>query len=352
MSNVNKRFIALDSLRGVAALLVVLFHMAPWYPTWLMVDFFFVLSGFVLAHSYLYSGRKVSAFEFINHRIARLYPLHIFGLLFFIAAYVGTKAAFPRYEDGTLYTFLLQLTLTQNVGLHTADQPWNGPSWSISVEFWVSLLFFFYVSAKTRSSTLFFTAVLFLLIIYNNSGGSLFVLTKNYYGFINSGLLRGGCSFLLGVLTYRMYLQLQNIAEPPNLLLASVLELVVLAMAIFVVLSTKIINSKLDMLAPFVFMFVVLVFSCDGGVISKLLYYIRYLGTISYSIYLNHIPVVIIIVHLSKIYDLGRTEILYAVFATVIVISHFTYRYIEKPARVWVREAGDTLGKKLQKNDQ
>jgi peptidoglycan/LPS O-acetylase OafA/YrhL len=352
MPEVNKRFIALDALRGVAALLIVFYHVAPWYPTYLMVDFFFVLSGFVLAHSYLYSGRQVSAFEFINHRIARLYPLHIFGLLFFIAAYVGTKEAFPRYEDGTLYTFLLQLTLTQNVGLHTADQPWNGPSWSISVEFWVSLLFFFYVSTKTRSATLFFTAALFLLVIYNNSGGSLFVLTKNYYGFINSGLLRGGASFLLGVLTYRMYLQLQHAAASPNPLLASVLELVVLAMAVFVVLSSKIVNSKLDMLAPFVFMLAVLVFSFDAGVISKLLYYIRYLGTISYSIYLNHIPVAIIIVHLSKVYDFGYMASFYAVFATVLVISHLTYRYVEKPARIWIRSAGDALGKKLQANYQ
>ncbi|MEH6590047.1 MAG: acyltransferase [Halioglobus sp.] len=348
MSKVNKHFIALDALRGIAALLVVLYHVAPWYPTYLMVDFFFLLSGFVLSHSYLYSGRQVSAYEFINHRIARLYPLHIFGLLFFIAAYVGTKEAFPRYEDGTLYTFLLQLTLTQNVGLHTADQPWNGPSWSISVEFWVSLLFFFYVSTKTRSATLFFTAALFLLIIYNNSGNSLFVLTKNYYGFINSGLLRGGCSFLLGVLTYRMYLQLQNAAASPSLVMASILELSVLAMAVFVVLSSKIINSKLDILAPFVFMLVVLIFSFDAGVVSKLLHYIRYLGTISYSIYLNHVPVGIIIVHLSKVYEFGYTESFYAVFATVLVISHFTYRYIEKPSRAWIRAAGDNVGKKLQ----
>jgi hypothetical protein len=57
-------------------------------------------------------------------------------------------------------------------------------------------------------------------------------------------------------------------------------------------------------------------------------------------------------VHLSKIYDFGYIVSFYTIFATVIVVSHFTYRYIEKPARVWVRGAGDTLGKKLQKNDQ
>jgi peptidoglycan/LPS O-acetylase OafA/YrhL len=348
MSNANKHFIALDSLRGVAALLIVLYHVAPWYPTYLMVDFFFLLSGFVLSHSYLYSERKVSAFEFINHRIARLYPLHIFGLLFFIAAYVGTKAQFPHYEDGTLYTFLQQLTLTQSVGLHTTDQPWNGPSWSISVEFWISLLFFFYISRATKSSTLFFIALLILLVIYNNSGGTLFVLTENYYGFINSGLLRGGCSFILGILAYRMYLQVRHIGAAANPITISVLEIITLAMAIFMVVSSKLLESKIDMFAPFVFMLAVLVFAFDGGIISKLLYYIRYLGTMSYSIYLNHIPVAIIIVHLSKIYGFGYAESFYAVFISVIVLSHFTYRYVEKPSRAKIRAAGDALGAKLQ----
>src|ERR1043165_8878053 len=89
----NSRFDHLDGLRGIAALSVMIGHirwpsaiagLPPFHNTSLWVDFFFVLSGFVIAHAYF---EKISAgmtvTTFMARRFARLYPLHL--LMLFVA---------------------------------------------------------------------------------------------------------------------------------------------------------------------------------------------------------------------------------------------------------------------------
>ena len=135
------KFEALDTLRGLAALAVALFHFSGGWGGYLAVDFFLVLSGFVLSHSYLYKDADIDKVKFISHRIARLYPLHLFTLIAFIAAYYFINKSFPTYPDGTIFALVQNLTLTQNIGFNPSGISFNYPSWSISVEFWVNILF-------------------------------------------------------------------------------------------------------------------------------------------------------------------------------------------------------------------
>src|SRR5687768_3329218 len=93
----TKRFVALDSWRGIAACLIVFFHFRNFTYShlasvdiinhaWLFVDFFFVLSGFVITASYqnrLEQGYSLRRFIFL--RLGRIYPLHIFMLMAFLA---------------------------------------------------------------------------------------------------------------------------------------------------------------------------------------------------------------------------------------------------------------------------
>ena len=153
-----KRFEALDSWRGIAACLVAFHHLAPSVDShlnqlglvpnsYLFVDFFFVLSGFVIAANYeqrLAEGFSVWRFALL--RFGRLYPLHLAVLLALIllrlvhsASGLGTPSAFqpPLWSADTIIASLL---LVQS--LHLFDfTPWNGPSWSISTEFYTYLLF-------------------------------------------------------------------------------------------------------------------------------------------------------------------------------------------------------------------
>lgn len=330
-------FHTLDTLRGVAAINVAIFHY-HWNVgkgSYLAVDFFLVLSGFVLAHTYLHGRSSTSAVGFISHRLARLYPLHVFTLLTFLLAYYLTKQEMPSYQDGNLMTFLENLTLTQNVGINRHGLNWNYPAWSISVEFWVNILFIFYVRKTTRNITLFVIASLSYLLIVSASG-HLDVHFHNYFHFINAGLLRGTAAFFLGILAYRMYLYVRDSRTLQRH--ASWLELASIALLLLIVLPRDQSTSNLDFFAPYLFLFMVPLFALEQGLLSRLLRYFRHLGTISYSLYLNQFTVLFTVNYLVADWHINSKHPLWVFLAVLIAYSALTYRFIERPARRAGRE--------------
>ncbi|MFQ5900392.1 MAG: acyltransferase family protein [Thermodesulfobacteriota bacterium] len=329
----KKRFNALDALRGFAAIMVVWYHYGDG-PGYLAVDFFLVLSGFVLSHSYLYST-ETKAKTFIVNRIARLYPLHLFTLAIFVIMFFIYHGVLPTYKDGTLFTLFQNITLTHNIGFNPKGVTWNFPSWSISVEFWVNIIFILFISKKTRSITLFILSVFLLAIIFNNTR-HLDTEASNYYGFINSGLLRGLASFILGILAYRIYsFADKNLRYKKAITIFEILSIFIVT---FIVFGRNVNRSSLDFLAPFAFSLVVVVFSLEKGFISAFLTKFKYLGTISYSIYLNQIPVLYFFLYIygDEIWD---TPLLFLPIYTfsLIALSHLTFKFIEHPSRKKIR---------------
>ena len=145
------RYRTLPSLtagRGIAALMVAAFHgtllwpgkLAPYLSCgWLGVTFFYVLSGFVLTWSF--SDRRTYQ-EFMIHRIARIFPVHILCLIVSILCFLVFHAPFGGYI-GTPVGTILQLFLVHDFvpGHPNIRQAWDGVSWSLSAEF------FFYLFA-------------------------------------------------------------------------------------------------------------------------------------------------------------------------------------------------------------
>lgn len=151
----------LDGLRGLAALLVVFNHLPAWHPalhestflrqSGLMVDLFFVLSGFVIHSAYaqrLHGPRALAGFMAL--RFARLYPLHLATLLFFgvielarqhSAALGVARTNAGVYADATWGVFIEHLLLIQAVPPFHDILSFNSPSWSIGVEFYTYLIF-------------------------------------------------------------------------------------------------------------------------------------------------------------------------------------------------------------------
>ena len=92
---IKQKIPQLDALRGLAAILVMFYHYDINYlPSflsdfflirqgWIFVDFFFVLSGFVIAYNYSFQFNKITLFKFIKLRFIRIYPLLFFSVIVF-----------------------------------------------------------------------------------------------------------------------------------------------------------------------------------------------------------------------------------------------------------------------------
>ena len=182
----------LESLRGLLAIAVTLIHVqfavSILTDNFLIqgrsggnwpVDFFFVLSGFVISYGY---GDKINSknsfYNFVIKRFRRLYPLHIVTLLAFVlielaryfveVKYPGTIIR-PAFEGSDYKAFVSNLFLTQ---AFTGDvNSFNGPSWSISVEFYT--YFIFGLICLIFKKRLFIYIFLFLLSLIKILSGAL-----------------------------------------------------------------------------------------------------------------------------------------------------------------------------------
>jgi peptidoglycan/LPS O-acetylase OafA/YrhL len=161
---VRKRFTELDGLRGAAALLVVVFHLRRYIDDlnpprhldqllsggYLMVDLFFVISGFVLARSMLATRTAGDVFRFSSMRARRFLPLHLTGvaivfgcvLVTWLTQYVGYQGAPDRpafsIEQESPWGYLSAVLLLQGlIGPHFAGY---AAAWSLSIELWTNIL--------------------------------------------------------------------------------------------------------------------------------------------------------------------------------------------------------------------
>ena len=155
----SETFTALDGLRFLAALAVVIFHYAtrvdgyarvPGFFRNLVdegpcaVSFFFILSGFVLGYRYLYSGPRLgSAADFYCSRILRLYPAYLLAFLLFLPVAVQRYVwhASPGIAGRHLFVRSAVLSGLMLQSWTPLAQAWNGPSWSLSVEAFLYLTF-------------------------------------------------------------------------------------------------------------------------------------------------------------------------------------------------------------------
>ena len=154
------RFEILDGLRGVAAVIVVVFHLFEPYSDpahqllnhgYLAVDFFYVLSGFVIGYAYDDRWHKMTIKDFFKRRLVRLHPLLIMGnLLGAILFYFGASSAWPLIENApcwkVLLLFLLGCTMlpaltSWDIRGQQETHPFNGPSWSLLYEYIGNILY-------------------------------------------------------------------------------------------------------------------------------------------------------------------------------------------------------------------
>ena len=184
------RYEILDGLRGVAALLVVAYHLFETYYSgkpnqpinhgYLAVDFFFVLSGFVIGYAYDDRWDKMSTWAFFKRRLIRLHPMVIFGTLFgALMFYFGSSPSFPLIGQTPwwmvlvvmLWCFtLIPLPHTMDIRGWAETNPLNGPAWSLQWEYLANILYalvFRKLSKRALGICVAFFAVLTIMLCLN-----------------------------------------------------------------------------------------------------------------------------------------------------------------------------------------
>jgi peptidoglycan/LPS O-acetylase OafA/YrhL len=368
MSSDSKPYLtSLTPLRGIAALLVAIFHfeevgarfLSSEYSMfirkgYLMVDLFFILSGFIMLHVYGSTFQKNISRKGFGHflvaRFARIYPLHLFTLLVLVAIFYLTGAkANPVNDPAAIPSHLF---LLHSFGLNQIFT-WNVPSWSISAEWWAYMVFppLVVLLTRYRKATnlgmALFAVLAYLSVVYLLPRTNLFApgmpapqdLNVTYdYGF-----LRGLAGFVTGMLTYELFTQ----AAVRRLFGRNLTGLLVLAgTALLLHLGVN------DLLYIPVFAGLVLCLAANSGKVKDTFNNrpLQFLGTISYSVYLTHIFALFWVAEPMLIaggYDYkgpGSLTIpfgaglLYcgAYLLVVLLMSTLTYYTIEKPCRNWL----------------
>ncbi len=351
----DHHFAALDSLRGVCAVIVVIFHfplsgilnrLAVVQNGWIFVDFFFVLSGFVIAYACsprLADGRDTVR-GFMIARVARIYPLHLFMLALLIgmevlriATGIGGTTRAPFEGSRSVEAIFANLMLLHSTGILT-ENSWNGVSWSISAEMGAYLLFGVVFATVPRHGTIIFLLAgsisLALLLALSPDG-----LDTTY----DYGYLRGLLGFSLGVGMHTAFRSGLRIG-------GTTAEVLVVVAVIFV--TGHLDTGRATFLALPVFALAVLTFASERGAVSRILKArpFQFFGRISYSIYMTHALTHIVAFEMLKrigprygfaFWPNGRVSgpviasdlITIAMLCCVIAIATLSFRFIEIPAR-------------------
>lgn len=354
----------LDAMRGLAALAVIVYHVrhfggdmhsyplasatVPWFlylRGWMAVDFFFVLSGFVLTYRYLepISRTGVDARKFFVLRLSRLYPLHLLTLLF-CAAIQWTCLALHRpeiiYNYSNLYHFFLHLTYLHSGGFDEMFT-YNGPSWSVAVEVIAYLCFFIFASKKrsTYIAASLCTVVASIAIIRMS-------LT---FPILNFEVGRGLLGFFVGSLLFLAIRHFKTKGNIRTLAWSGFLAMLAIFGVTFAVGYESFIGDSTMPLVLVIFPLFIL----SGLEIHALAWVLSlrpltFLGELSYAIYLVHVPVQMVIIGFlrERHRDVPVTSGLFVgqFFVAVLVVAFFVHQFFELPARRWVRRRFDSLG--------
>lgn len=293
----NNRLVALDGLRGIAALCVFLYHaqFIPFLPRvangYLAVDLFFLISGFILAKVYIPRfASGLSIWIFARSRFWRFYPLYFLGFALGLSFAVA-REAFGRgglhyglpwsavFSAGMLPAFNLMGTPT------TELYPFNGPSWSLLFEFILNIVLLPLLITSSLRNVYLLLAILFIIVsAYTIMAGTINIGFAFYDAFF--GLLRSAFSFSFGVALFRW---------PPRADWLPKAWVVPLATILFLApdIEPGLIQALYDLAFVGIIGPVIMLSSINVRILEGIIYTIyEFLGRLSYAIYAVHVPII------------------------------------------------------------
>lgn len=352
-------FSILDGLRGVAALLVVAFHLFEIHQTsshdqiinhgYLAVDFFFLLSGFVIGYAYDDRWTKMSVGQFLKRRVIRLQPMAIVGsIIGVVCFYYGSGDFFHLISKtsiamlllvGLLGCFMIPITPSMDVRMWGEMYPLNGPAWSLFYEYIANILYALFVRHFSK---------LWLTILVIASGATL----TYYTVFCSEGQIIGGhvldaknlgigmtrliYPFFCGLLLFKMG---KMIKIKGSFLICSIILVALLAMPRIGGDQLWINGLYESILIIAIFPLIVLTgagSAIKGAFARKLC---DFLGKISFPLYIIHYPIVYIYMAYVMEHNLTWHQtwpLMLTLWAANIVLAYACLKLIDEPIRRWL----------------
>lgn len=361
----------LDGLRGVAALMVVVYHIFEGFAFaegvngegsglittlnhgHIAVDFFFILSGFVISYAYDDRWHKMTLGDFFKRRLIRLHPMLVMGAIIGVVAFLaegcqqwnGSVTPIGWVVTALLLTIFM-IPAVPRAGYEVRGNgemfPLNGPMWSLFFEYIGNIIYALIVRRFSTKMLVAFTAILGVLHVwifvgdlsgYGSVGIGWTIDTINFWG----GLVRMLFPFSIGMLLARTF-------KPHKVKYAfwicCAMLILVFSMPYFASDTAVNINCLYEITCiAVVFPFIVWLGACgtSEGCMQKIP---RLLGEISYPLYIVHYPIIYIFYKWlieNHRYTFGDTfGVSMLVVASSILLAYACLKLYDEPLRKWL----------------
>lgn len=317
---------------------------------YLAVDFFFMLSGFVMAHAYDDRWNKMTVKDFFKRRLIRLHPMIIFGMtLGAICFYFGESTFFPKIADTSVWQLIL-ITLigytlipvppSMDIRGWSEMHPLNGPAWSLFFEYFANILHVLVLRklSKTILSVLVFMAGIALVhLAVTSPNGDIIGGWSLEPEQLRIGFTRLMFPYMAGMLLRRVV----TVVEGRNtFLLSGFLLVVVLSFPRLGGYDNLWINGIYDSLSVILVFPVVIYLGAIGKVKSGIFQKIcMVLGDISYPIYIIHFPITYIFYAwvTNNNIPLGQGVLIgMLILIGTVILSFIALKKYDEPLRNWL----------------
>jgi len=336
----------LDGLRGTAAILVVIFHLfEAYYPAYskhpmhhgyLAVDFFFMLSGFVIGYAYDDRWRQMNIIDFLKIRLIRLHPLVI------LSGIIGAVCFwFDPFTNGAEHISLIKLlavTLLSLTLLPTPDiRGWgethslNGPFWSLLQEYIANIIYALFGQRMSKS-------VLWIIVAISAAA---LTATCVWHGDIGTGwgydtfwiaVVRMMFPFFAGLLLFRSG---KLLSIPAAYIVCSLILTILFCLPVFTY------NGLYEALCIIVVFPLIIAAGAGGKIDGKWAKLCKFSGEISYPIYILHYPFIYIFTSWVAVDKPAPNQIVYVasgLFILFILLAYILLKIYDEPVRAWLKK--------------
>ena len=359
------RYEILDGLRGVAAVVILVYHLFEACGTvlghaYLGVDFFFALSGFVIGYAYDDRWDRMSVGDFFKRRLVRLHPMLIMGTTIgFLLYYFGKCEAFPYIGTQPwwwvvvmyLYTCLM-LPMAREWDLRGWDDTnsFNGSTWSLQWEYIANILYALVLRFLPKAALIALTAVAAMGTIDITFNLDMLGLLEGRFGAPHTvnggwnlssqelyvGAVRLAYPFLVGLLLSRLKVAIKVRGA------FTLCSLLVAVMMLWPVMEGSV-NGIYEAACILILIPAIVAIGAGSTVSGKPMTSLcKFLGEISYPLYITHLPLIYMqLAWMSNNPDATKGEAIVVAIAVAVLsigLAYASLKLYDIPVREWLTE--------------